>query len=225
MILYLDTETTGTDIENDHIIELAAVLGEERFETLYKPPVHIPPEASAVHHLTDSDVNGCPTIGIPHSALLWLIKKATVLAGHNIAAFDLPLLRREMPGFWPELPVLDTLRLARHLWPDLPSHALQALRYRFNLETPAGDPHRAMFDALLCKELVDYALKHGGIDPLQSPEELAEFAAKPIPVKVMYFGKHKGEPVETLPGDYVRWLQRQPWFRDEHPDLWWTLRR
>ena len=222
-VLFLDTETTGVDTGESHVVELAAVLGAQRFESLYKPPTPIPPESSAVHNLTDEDVDGWCSIGDhPHEALSKMVAEAEAIAGHNITSFDLPILEREMPRFWPQIPIIDTLRLARHLWPDLPSHALQVLRYRFKLNAGSGDAHRAMFDAELCRALVNYALDT--TDAPADARELAEFCAAPIAIKVMYFGKHKGEPVEKMPRDYVRWLASQPWLKGEHFDLWHTLR-
>src|ERR671913_334607 len=62
----VDLETTGTT-PNDAVVEIAAVdlLGEQIIPVgsdLVRPPIPIPPEASAVHHITDDDVSGSPTL-------------------------------------------------------------------------------------------------------------------------------------------------------------------
>ena len=62
----VDLETTGTT-PNDAVVEIAAVdlLGEQIIPVgsdLVRPPISIPPQASAVHHITDDDVSGSPTL-------------------------------------------------------------------------------------------------------------------------------------------------------------------
>ena len=51
--LFFDTETTG-NTENDFICQLAYKQDSEEFSELYKPSIPIPPEASAVHHITNN---------------------------------------------------------------------------------------------------------------------------------------------------------------------------
>ncbi len=66
----LDTETTGTDIAKDRIVELAVVKFEYSratgevgrvlgaYDGLEDPGMPIPPEATAVHGITDEMVRG-----------------------------------------------------------------------------------------------------------------------------------------------------------------------
>jgi DNA polymerase III epsilon subunit-like protein len=58
----IDIETTGTDPATDAIIEIASVdllkdgtIANQR-STLVRPPIPVPPESSAVHHLIDDDL-------------------------------------------------------------------------------------------------------------------------------------------------------------------------
>jgi exodeoxyribonuclease X len=171
-ILYMDLETTDKSPETAHAVELAAALyargtsacvaKELTHSVLYRPPVPIPPEASAIHHLVDEDVADCHQVGEDDHNTSWLARlldQTDILAGHNLRDYDLPILRREFPTLFGacDIAVLDTLRLARQVWPDLPSYALQVLRYRFNLPPLVGsDPHRASFDAHLCAGLVEH---------------------------------------------------------------------
>jgi exodeoxyribonuclease X len=61
----IDIETTGIDPAVDAIIEIASVdllkdgtIANQR-STLVRPPIPVPPESSAVHHLIDEDrLNG-----------------------------------------------------------------------------------------------------------------------------------------------------------------------
>jgi DNA polymerase III epsilon subunit-like protein len=75
------------------------------------------------------------------------------VAGHQVRV-DLAVLARSFPG-WPALPAVDTLRLARTLHPDLPSHRLGALAEHFQLNTGLPGPaHRAGYDASVTARLL-----------------------------------------------------------------------
>jgi len=260
-ILYLDTETTSVDPATAYIVELGALLcGPQSGGCpamadncyLYCPPVPIPPEASAIHGYTDTVITGHSPVKVDDHRASWIgqmLREADILCGHNILAYDLPILRREFPVLFGgcRLPVLDTLRLARHIWPDIPSHALQVLRYRFNLPTTCGSPHGAAFDAYLCKGLVEHIKDkelemqadgsddglfvcsrrddvpsgHGNTADLA----LVDLSIQPIMVTTIRFGKHSGMKVRDLPRDYVRWLLGQAWLATEQLDLLWTLKQ
>ena len=147
----LDTETTGLDPGLGHgLVEVAWVAldgGEigETWSTLVNPGRPIPPDASAVHGITDLMVRDAP---VPAGVAAELESRCAgrTLVFHN-AAFDLPflaaLLRRGGRG--PLLhPVVDTLGLARGLF-DAGGNSLGALASRFRLEPETA--HRALGDA------------------------------------------------------------------------------
>ncbi|MDE5960426.1 MAG: 3'-5' exonuclease, partial [Duncaniella sp.] len=57
-IVFFDLETTGVDIIHDRIVEISLIKvlpnGEEIEKTRrVNPEMHIPEEATAVHHITD----------------------------------------------------------------------------------------------------------------------------------------------------------------------------
>mgnify|MGYP000225817666 CR=1 FL=1 len=54
-IIFFDTETTG-NTKNDFMCQLAYKVGNEDFSGLYKPAINIPPEVSAIHHITNKMV-------------------------------------------------------------------------------------------------------------------------------------------------------------------------
>ncbi|MCM1138651.1 MAG: 3'-5' exonuclease [Duncaniella sp.] len=98
-IVFFDLETTGVDVTNDHIVEISIIKvmpsGEEIEKTRrINPGVKIPPEATAVHHITDEDVADAPTFKqIARS----LAKEMTGcdIAGFNSNKFDIPMLDQE----------------------------------------------------------------------------------------------------------------------------------
>ena len=55
-LIFFDTETTG-NTDKDFLCQIAYKVADkdnsETFSGLYKPPIKIPPEASAVHHITN----------------------------------------------------------------------------------------------------------------------------------------------------------------------------
>ncbi|MGW0203588.1 3'-5' exonuclease [Nonomuraea sp. NPDC003201] len=59
------------------------------------------------------------------------------------------------------VPLLDTVRLARHLYPRLPSHSLDTLLAHLDIPRPAGR-HRALPDAEVTARLLRRLLAEGG---------------------------------------------------------------
>lgn len=60
--IILDTETTGLH-DSDEIIEIAVInpAGETVFESLVRPMQPIPPDATAIHGISNNDVKNAPT--------------------------------------------------------------------------------------------------------------------------------------------------------------------
>jgi DNA polymerase III epsilon subunit family exonuclease len=154
----LDTETTGLDPAQGHgLVEVACVAlddGEigQTWSTLVNPGRPIPPDASAVHGITDLMVRDAPGPVVVAAELESRCAGRT-LVFHN-AAFDLPflaaLLRKagRPPLFHA---IVDTLGLARGLF-DQGGNSLGALAVRFGL--PAEAAHRALGDALTTARLL-----------------------------------------------------------------------
>ncbi len=86
-IIFFDLETTGTNITQDRIVEVSILKimpdGKEISRTRrINPGIPIPPEATAVHHITDADVAGEPTFKQIAKDL------ASIFAGCDIAGFN-----------------------------------------------------------------------------------------------------------------------------------------
>ena len=103
----VDVETTGTDTEHDHIIELGMVCFEyspdtgevawvsDVYDSFEDPGVPIPPESTAIHGITREMVAGHR---LDDDAVAELLEDAQWVVAHN-AAFDRPLLERRLPVF------------------------------------------------------------------------------------------------------------------------------
>ncbi len=98
-IVFFDLETTGVDVTNDHIVEISLIKvlpsGEEIEKTRrINPGVKIPPEATAVHHITDEDVADAPTFKQIARSLANEMNGCDI-AGFNSNKFDIPMLDQE----------------------------------------------------------------------------------------------------------------------------------
>ena len=94
-----DLETTGTDRLNDRIVEIAVLRIHPEGEVVsldqrVNPGIRIPREASAIHGITDADVQSSPTFAAIAADLAAFLDGID-LAGYNIRGFDLPLLAKE----------------------------------------------------------------------------------------------------------------------------------
>lgn len=214
----IDTETTGFEPETNGLVEVAAVYGPENFyHTLVHPGEHTMSfGAQATHHIRPDQLTDAPT---PDDAMKLLglcpPPSEAVLVFHN-AEFDrkfLPMLA--------DAPYICTYRCAMQLVPDAESHSNGALWYELGLhrEMPpeAGSmPHRALFDALMTFDIVEWMLKQKTI------EELIAMTTGPILLKKCRFGKHRDVLWEKIPKDYLQWCLRQDFDDDiKHTCRYW----
>jgi exodeoxyribonuclease X len=198
----VDTETTGID-ESARVVELASAhLATGKFyTTLVDPQCPIPPEAMAVHHITDQEVVGQPLLAAAIDLCQLTPTHVDVLVAHN-ASFDSRMLSN-LPQPW-----ICTYKCALRLWPDASSHSLQVLRYIHKL-TPlfpqdAGlTPHRALYDVICTVQLL--AL----IQSQLSMEEMIAISAAPALLPRIRFGKHRGMAFSDVPTSYLTWLRNQ----------------
>jgi DNA polymerase III subunit epsilon len=102
-LIVFDTETTGTNVQKDRIVELCMVKYEpvdgilqlvDKRTRLINPEMAIPAGASEVHHITDEMVKDQPTFKQLAAAIHFFIGDAD-LAGYNSNRFDMPLLMQE----------------------------------------------------------------------------------------------------------------------------------
>lgn len=106
-IVVIDTETTGTD-ESADVCEVAAVRFERglevaRYSSLVRPTCEIPPEASAVHGITNAMVESAPALADLCGELFRICRDAAPCA-YN-APFDRKRLHRHIAGI--ECPAFD----------------------------------------------------------------------------------------------------------------------
>ena len=155
-----DLETTGISWRSDDVIEISALRvrnGQvtECFSSLVDPGRPIPWAASRVNNITDDMVAGEPTMEEILPQFLEFVGE-DVLAGHNIARFDLNFLYRDSMvrfGLLPGNDYVDTLLFARQSLPGLPSYALTALAEHYGLTTQGA--HRALNDCRVNQQVFE----------------------------------------------------------------------
>ncbi|KKS04393.1 MAG: Exonuclease RNase T and DNA polymerase III [Candidatus Nomurabacteria bacterium GW2011_GWA2_41_25] len=214
-LIFFDTETTG-NTENDFLIQIAYKHDNESFVGLYKPPTKIPPEASAVHHITNKMVEDKKSFkesgDLPKIKKFFEDKKNIVVA-HN-ALFDLMIIKKEdiIPDNF-----ICTLRIARYLDPEgkIERYNLQYLRYLLEIEIDAT-AHDAMGDVLVLEKLFERLkkkmMKEENLDENEVIKKMIEISSHPSLLHSFSFGKHNGKKIEdVLATDrgYLEWLLTQ----------------
>jgi DNA polymerase III subunit epsilon len=216
----LDCESTGLEPNTDRLIEVAAARFTfqqivQLFETLVDPECPIPPVSQEIHKISSEMLKGKPKASMVLSDLFKMID-GHILVGHGIG-FDIALLaaeakRAQIPNTIEKQPFIDTLRMAR-LYGESPVNSLDCLRQHFNIK-PQGT-HRAMSDVLVNIEVFKYLAK-----PYQSTEQIFKVLEKPIKLKTMPLGKHKGRKFDEIPIEYLLWAER----KDFDQDLLFSIR-
>jgi DNA polymerase III subunit epsilon len=216
----LDCEMTGLDATQDRIIEIGiakfnfdGVIAE--YETLIDPERPISPSSIAIHHITEEMVQGKPKIQEVLPAILELIG-SHILVGHGIL-HDIDMIakaceRNQIPTRIRQNATLDTLRMAR-LYGDTPVNSLEQLRLHFNVEHEGT--HRAMGDAIVNMHVFKHLCRN-----YKSLYELNDALSRPIQMKIMPLGQHKGRPIKEIPIEYLLWAAR----KDFDQDLLFSLR-
>jgi DNA polymerase-3 subunit epsilon len=225
-LVFFDLETTGLDLKNDRVIELAFIKLTPQGDVLervrrFNPGVPIPAEATAIHGITDADV--ADEIPFCRTARdLVGVLDGCDLAGFNIKRFDLHMLIYEFRRCGVEFS-LDGRRLLdmqtifhREERRDLSAAA------RFYLAREHEEAHSALGDirtsaAVLAAQLERYPSVPRDLDGLHAYCE--EFAPFRTEVDRWFSslddgrrfrrGKHKGQALADVAReapDYLRWM-------------------
>ena len=151
-----DLETTGLSKDSDKITEIGAVKIEngkitDSFSTFVNPERPIPQKIVELTSITDEMVAGAPKIEEILPNFLEFCK-GSVLVAHN-AEFDTGFIKKASADLGTEYNFahLDTLMLARALYPELGNHRLSTLNK--HLKVTLLHHHRAVDDAKATAEI------------------------------------------------------------------------
>lgn len=160
--IVFDTETTGLSAsDGDRLVEFGAVELINRVETgntlhfYCNPERPMPPEALAVHGLSDAFLADKPLFSDQAGALLAFLGGDARLVAHN-ASFDFGFVDAELKrAGYPVLDrsrMVDTVTLARKMHPGA-KHSLDALCTRYGIDRSHRVKHGALLDAELLAQL------------------------------------------------------------------------
>ncbi len=230
-LIFFDTETTG-NTEKDFLIQLAYKADDETFSNLYKSEIKIPPEASAVHHITNKML--ADKVSFKSSPDYKKIKELfenenSVVIAHN-ATFDLTMLKKEDIN---PTNFICTLRVARHLDQEekIEKYNLQYLRYLLEIEVE-GVAHDALGDVMVLEKLFERLknkmLELEGLDEEKAINKMIEISSHPSLLKSFKFGKYNGQKIKDViktDRGYLEWLLSQKLNGDTIDEDWiYTLK-
>lgn len=224
-LVFLDAESTGVNTEEDRIVELTLARFEpgekappEIKSRLINPTIPIPPEATAVHGITDLDVENEPPFSAIASSLYHQLDTDVDFGGFNIVGFDLPILEAEFGrcGFafrWQEACCIDGYAIMAQREPRDLAGALM-----FYCAITHTDAHRSEADVQAAIDVVAGQVNRYP-DIEHTAEALDAAGRRPEWVdrrgKIMLgaegelvfgFGKHYGKPIKGQVG-YLRWMR------------------
>ena len=213
-LVFFDLETTGTNIAADRIVEISMVKvmpdGEQVIKTLrVNPGVPIPPQATAVHGITDEDVKDFPSFREIAGEVAEEIKGCD-LAGYNSTRFDIPLLaeefiRAEVDVDFRSMRMIDVHTIFRKM-----EQRTLVAAYKFYCGKNLEDAHTAEADTMATYEVLKaqldrYPELRNDVDFLSeytSTSRNVDYAGRFVyddqKREVINFGKYKGRLVEEV---------------------------
>lgn len=235
-IVFFDLETTGTNILSDRIIEIAAIrIGTDASETKKEwrinPGIPIPPEATAIHGISDADVTDAPLFGELSKEIFDFFKNCD-LGGYNHIKFDIPVLIEEFARVDMEFSLknrrlIDAQRIFFRMEPRTLSAA-----YRFYCDKNLENAHSAMADTEATFEVLKAQIERykdlvpeGETSPLVTENmddihklvssNMVDLAGRIVlndkNEKVFNFGKHRGKRIADVfakEPSYYDWMMR-----------------
>lgn len=226
-IVIFDCETTGTDTNNDRIVQIAMMKCTHDFQRktptfsqIFNPEMPIPTGASEIHGITDDMVKDAPLFRDKAEGMAKFIGDCD-LAGFNSNKFDVPLLITEFARCGIELSVegrrlLDSCTIFHEKEKrDLTA----ALKFYCNKEMENAHTANADVDATfeIFKGQIERYDDINNVDDIniwsgsEKRVDIAGFLCREEGQVLFAVGKHKGKLVSVaLKNDqsYLNWLRK-----------------
>ncbi len=249
-LVVFDIESTGKDPTTDRIVELALVVikplppdpvalplfsgsGVEQrvYEWRINPGIPIPPEATAVHGISDADVADAPPFSAVAEHVAGLFQGADI-SGFNARTYDIPLLECELHRAGITTSplqgglIVDTKEIFHSKEPRDLSAAM-----RFYCQEELQGAHGAKADALAAAKVLfkqverypDLPRTIEGLAETFKPKEQFVDPTRRLRLDaqgepVINFGQHRGVRLTELAQkkrDYLEWMLQGEW----HPKV------
>ncbi|HIR38165.1 MAG TPA: 3'-5' exonuclease [Candidatus Limisoma gallistercoris] len=226
-LVFFDLETTGINITKDRIVELSYIKvlpdGSDVRKTIrVNPGMHIPEQATAVHHITDEDVKDKPLFKEIAKTLAKDFEGCD-FAGFNSNRFDIPLLMEEFLRAGVDFDISKRKFIdIQTIFHKMEQRTLTAA-YKFYCDKDLDNAHSANADTeatyeVLQAQLDRYPNLENDVDFLSkfsSQNRNVDLAGRIIlndnNVEVFNFGKYKGQPVEEVlkrDSGYFGWMMQ-----------------
>ena len=225
-IVFFDLETTGVDTAKDRIVEISMVKvmpnGDEIIRTRrINPEMSIPPEATAIHHITDEDVKNEPTFRQIAKSLAQFIDGCD-FGGFNSNRFDLPMLVEEFMRVGVDVDFRKRKFVdVQNIFHKMEQRTLVAA-YKFYCDKDLEQAHSAEADTIATYEVLKAQLDRypdlqNNVDYLSdfsSRGEVVDYAGRiglnDKGEEIFNFGKYKGktlaEVFTTIDTGYYSWM-------------------
>ncbi len=225
-ICFFDLETTGIDVAKDRIVEISIFKvfpnGNKESKTwLVNPTIPIPPQATAIHGISNEKVANEPTFTALASQIHNMIKDSD-LAGFNSDRFDIPLLAEELLRAEVDFDMKNRVSVdVQTIFHKKEERTLSAA-LKFYCGKSLENAHSAEADTMATYEILKAQLDR--YDDLENDmKSLSEFTTRKKSVdfagfialndkgqEIFTFGKNKNQLVEDVlekePG-YYGWIQ------------------
>ncbi len=222
-IAFIDLETTGVNLTNDRIVELAIVkimadgtrIAKRR---LINPQMPIPQVTSDIHGITDEMVKDAPTFKQMSNEIRQFLENCD-LGGYNSNRFDIPMLMEEFLRAGVEVDLSDRRMIdVQHIFYTMQPRTLSAA-YQFFCEKELVDAHSAEADINATIEVLEAQLKKydklgttvDSVLGVIGEDKIVDYARRFIfnanGKEVFNFGKYKGMVVAEV-------LKKEPQYYD-----------
>lgn len=246
-LLFFDIESTGLNVASDRIVEISIVKvspgapGEPNKVDIktrrINPTIPIPPEAQAIHGISDDDVKDCPTFRQIAKSLAKLMEGCDI-AGYNSLKFDIPMLaeeflRADVDFDFRKRKLVDV----QNIFHKKEQRTLKAA-YKFYCGENLDNAHSAEADTMATYQVLEAQLDRYAEDeePLQNDvaylakystqNRFVDYAGRIVlndkDEPVFNFGKHRGQPVTRVLCDepsYYNWIMEGDFTRDTKQQL------
>jgi DNA polymerase-3 subunit epsilon len=231
----LDLETTGTDAKEARIVEISILKlypdGSRDLRTRrVNPGVPIPPEATAVHGITDADVADAPPFSRIAAGVVEFLDGCD-LCGFNVKRYDLRVLSAELKRSGRTLPLIGRFLVdPLQIFHDRERRDLAAALKFYCGKTHDG-AHGAEADVLATLEILDAQVEryedlprtieglHAHLSDSDALDFEGNFTRDGAGRIVFNFGKYKGRTLDEIArdprrADYLTWILDQDFFDD-----------